>query len=389
MNEANQRPARRFMGIGLAAILVLATNVAHAEDKESANDSDTHVELGGYIQPGYVAARNSEFDQDDTEGFEFANARLTGAADRYVNEDIKTSFRFNFDLNQGNFSVRDVYGSLSYADDLVAVDVGQMKMPFGLALKQSEAYLQMPFSARTRQLSFGRDLGAQVRGTLNTKDVVFKWWGMVANGEGGFRQRRNLDDEYVFAGRVELAPLGPMSKSEADLKGGDFRIAVGANLGWTPSLNNALGLADVGAKEHRYGGDVRLHWEGLSVRAELLLGDRGKNEADDGFWRYGGYLQAGYVLPWTYQTIQWEPAIRIEQMDLNRDLDGLVGADYTIEQTAARTYEASINTYLADHEAKVHLTYRRTDLQEGPIVDRDGGPLIDDRLLIFAQVGWL
>jgi hypothetical protein len=262
-------------------------------------------------------------------------------------------------------------------------------MPFGLALLQSEAYMQMPFSARTRQLSFGRDLGAQVRGTLNTQDMVFKWWGMVANGEGGFRQRRNLDDEYVFAGRVELAPLGAMPRSEADLERGPLRIAVGANLGWTPSLNNALGLADVGAKEHRYGADVRLQWQGLSVRAEMLLGDRGNNEAGEGFWRYGAYLQAGYVLPWKVEDIQWEPAIRIEQIDLNRDTDGLVGADYAIEQTESRTYEVGINTYLAQHDAKVHLTYRRTDLQEGPVVDRDGGPLIDDSVLLFAQVGWL
>lgn len=380
------RCARRAFPGALGALLLLAAP-AGAEEEEV-----TELTLGGYIQPGFTLARDSEFDQNDREGFEFNNARLTGSGERDAGKDLKASFRFNFDVNQGNFSVRDVYGSLSYDEGLVALDVGQMKVPFGLALLQSEAYLQLPRSPGSRQLSFGRDLGAQLRGKISFGSPALRWWAMVANGEGGFRQRRNLDDEFLVAARVELAPLenyrGHIGKSEADLVRGPLRLALGANIAYTPSLNNALGLGDVGAKEHRYGLDARLKFRGFSLKLEGLLGDRGINDGSQAFWRYAAYAQAGYVLPWRTRKIQWEPAFRFEQLDINRDSDGLEGTEYSIEETEVRSYEAGVNAYLAHNNVKLQLAYRRTDLLEGPVVDRDEGPLIDDRLQIFMQVGW-
>jgi hypothetical protein len=180
-----------------------------------------------------------------------------------------------------------------------------------------------------------------------------------------------------------------MGPSEADLERGPLRYAIAADIAYTPSLNNALGLGDVGAKEHRYGADARLHWRGLSLKAEMLLGDRGNNDASRGFWRYASYLQAGYVLPWTTHGIQWEPVGRFQQFDRNRDADGLVGTDYTFEETETRIYELGATAYLAEHNAKIHLEYRRNDFLEGPVVDKDGGPLLDDSVLVFIQLGWL
>lgn len=378
-------------GLVCAVAVALLSSPALAEDY----GDDTDIELGGYFQPGFIAVANSDFNEDDHEGFELANARITGAARRTLIPDLDAGLSFNFDVNQGNFAVKDAYVTLGWRDELVAIDVGQLKTPFSLALMQSESQLQFPFSPRIRVLSFDRDLGARLRGRyIAPKGIGIDWWAMVANGEGGFRQRRNIDNEFLFTGRLEVTPLGSMDRSVPDLFDSELRVAVAANAGYTPSLGSGLGLDDVGAKELRLGGDLRVHWRGLSVRGEYIWADRGDNGvASPGFRRYGLHAQVGYVLPLSYFGIQLEPAFRFEQLDLDDNLEGDETGAPVIEESEVRLYEAGFNVYLAGHSAKLQIAYRREDLLEGFVdePDPDGGtrPLIGDSLLTFIQVGWL
>ena len=356
---------------------------------------DTDIDLGGYLQPGFVAVANSDFNADDREGFELANARITGEARRALIPDLDAHLTLNLDVSRGNLDVKDVYGTLSWRDGLVAVDVGQLKTPFGLALLQSEALLQLPLSPRIRGLSFDRDLGAQLRGRyIAPKGIGIDWWAMIANGEGGFGEPRNVDNELLYAGRLEVTPLGSMDRSVPDLYDSDLRVAVGGDAGYTSSLGRGLGPGDLGAEELRVGGDVRVHWRGLSVRGEYIWADRGDNgAASPGFNRYGLHAQVGYVLPWVYWGVQLEPAFRFEQLDLNEDLAGDETGAPVLEQAEVRAYEAGLNLYIAGHSAKVQIAYRRNDLREGIVdePDPDGGtrPLIGDSLLTFLQVAWL
>jgi hypothetical protein len=377
-------------GLFLAAAISLVAAPASADDLADSLD----LRLGAYVQPGFTWVANSTFNDADDDGFAFANARLTGEGRRAIIPDLDASFAFNFDVNQGNFDVKDVYASLDWRDGFVGLDVGQLKTPFGLALLQSEARLQLPLSPRIRVLSFDRDLGAQLRGRINApRGVGIDWWAMIANGEGGFRQRRNADNAFLYVGRVEITPLGSIDPGEPDLFDSDLRIAVGINGGYTPELGSGLGLDDVGAKEHRGGGDIRLHWHGLSARAEYLYADRGNNPGSPSFTRYGFHGQLGYVLPWTYLGVQLEPVLRFEQIDLNEDLEGDETGTPVLEETETRIYEAGFSLYLAGHSAKLHAAYRRTDLLEGIVnePDPDGGtrPLLHDSVIALIQLGWL
>lgn len=367
-----------------------------ASSNASADDYgiDTDIDIGGYIQPGFISVANSDFNADDHDGFELANARLIGAARRVLLPDLEAGLVFNLDVNRGDFAVRDFYATLSWRDGLVAFDAGQLKTPFGLALLQSEALLQFPFSPRIRALSFDRDLGAQIRGRyIAPGGIGIDWWAMVANGEGGLSPDRNVDNELLVTGRVEVTPLGSMDRSAADLYDSDLRVAIGGNAGYTPSLGNAPRPDDIGAKELRVGGDLRVHWRGLSVRGEYIWADRDESATSPGFGRYGVHAQIGYVLPWIYWGVQIEPAFRFEQLDFNDELDGDETGSPVLANSETRSYEAGLNVYLAGHSAKLQLAYRHTELLEGQVdePDPDGGtrPLIGDALLAFVQVGWL
>lgn len=361
---------------------------------------ETALKLGGYVQPGAAIIADTEFNALDDDGFMFANARLTGSGRFEVSSILDLGYMFNFDVNSGNFSVRDVYGTFSLADDLVAFDIGQMKMPFSLALLQSEAELQMPFSPGAtlnglfapgvRVMSFGRDLGVKVRGEAELGSTWLGWAAAVGNGEGGFRQRRNIDDEFIYVGRVEFGPFGEMRRSEPDLWKSDFKLVIGAAIGHAPELGRGLGLQDVGAEETRFEADLRLHFQGFSLKSEVLLAWRGDTDTSPGFGRYGAYVQAGYVLPLDLGT-QFEIVARWHQVDYNDADTGfdLQTGDVVQDNTEIRMIDIGANAYFYGHSAKVMLAYRLTDFLEGPRTDTNGDVLIGDALFVFAQFGWL
>jgi hypothetical protein len=351
--------------------------------------------LGGYVQPGFVYVANTNFNADSGDGFDFANARLTGKGKKTVKGRLYVGFKFNFDVNRGNFGVRDVYGTVAWRDDLVRIDIGQMKQPFGLALIQSESMLQFPLSPSIRLVALGRDQGLRLSSQgVAAKRVWLKGSLMMANGEGGFRQLRNPDDTFQYTGRFEVGPLGELEMSESDLHHSPLRVVIGANAGHTQSLGKALGLGDVGARETRVGGDVRVAWHGLTARAEYIHGLRGPNGDEGSIQRYGTAAQAGYLLPFPDRWLKipkFEVVFRFQQLDIDTDKTGLEdgAANYVVDNGARRIYEPGLNIYLFEHHAKLLLSYQLTDIIEEPFTDAEGGPLIGDAFLAFFQFAWI
>jgi hypothetical protein len=346
--------------------------------------------LGGYIQPGFIWVSDTDFNENDQDGFDFANARLTGRGRKdIIKNQLSVGFNFNFDVNRGNFTVRDTFGSIDWRDGLIGFDIGQLKQPFGLALLQYESMLQMPMSSRIRTLAWGRDLGAQLRAEGAAGRVWMKGAFMVANGEGGFRQRRNLDDTFNYVGRFEIGPLGRMILSEPDLDHSPLRFVVGVNGGYTDKQGKGLGLGDVGAPEARVGGDVRIHFRGLSARAEYIHAWRGRNDPEAPFERYGVTAQIGYVLPIPIKLPRFEPTFRFQQFDLNMSQIGNEGADYIFDLTSTRVWEPGLAIYLLGHATKIVMSYQLTDLLEGPRVDVNGAPLFGDTFMIVVAFAWL
>lgn len=277
------------------------------------------LRLGGYLQPGFVHVNNTQFFPDDQDGFDFANARVTGSGRHTIHGALKIGFDFNFDVNAGNFSVRDAFASLSWRDGLLSFEIGQLKQPSALSLLQYQWGLQFALSPETRRIAFGRDQGARIGSKAWIREKVYLAGAfMVANGEGGFRQRRNLDEKFQYTGRVEIGALGEVDLDDPDLDNSPFGFVAGGYVGHTKSLGNGLGLEDVGARETRAGADVRLKYRGLSARAEYLRGIRGDNgEASPGLDRYATTAQIGYLLPIPIALPRFEVVFRFQQFDVN------------------------------------------------------------------------
>jgi hypothetical protein len=378
--------------------------------------------LGGYFQPGFTFVRDTPFNVRNRDGFVFQNARLTGEGHLPITSWLNAGFLFNFDVGTGVFLVRDVFGSLYLKDKTLALDLGQMKVPFTLAEMVSQAKVQFavhtPVRTRTNllrgaALSQGRDRGVRLRLGKEVGGVWLHAEGGIFNGEGE-NALENQDSKFLYAGRIEIGPLGRVPLDEPDLENSAFQIVVGGSLSYTPSLaTNSQGIGDAGAKDTRYAVDARLRFRGLSMRGEFIQSKQNGQNAEQNISRYGMYVQGGYVLPLPFK-VQFEPVIRWAQYDNSNKSDGIsrvVGTGGTqivydlSDNSEIRMIDVGFNTYLMKHRLKLQVVYRLTDFLEGPKTDQGlrqftqtgqlgnlvgkGQPLIGDALYAVVQFGWL
>lgn len=380
------------------------------------------LRFGGYFQPGFVAIKDTPFDQQDRDGFVFFNARLTGEGDAQIMPDVDLGLRYNFDVGGGTFAVRDIYGQVGMFDGWLTIAVGQLKVPFMLAERTSESTLQFPVNTplrtRTRQLrgaglSQGRDRGVRLRSQGMAGSVWLSAQAGLFNGEGQ-NAVQNSEDEYLYSGRFEIGPLGKIDHGEPDLAHSDFKFAFGVSASFTPSVaSRSQGVGDTGAEDLRFAVDLRLKVAGFSFRSEYVQSKQDSDEAAQNVDRYGIYAQAGYVLPLGLK-VKFEPAVRFSQYDNNSNEDGITTtstamgprAQYDLsDNTETRMIDLGLNTYFADHALKLMVMYRFTDFLEGPKTDKgwrelvrtgqlggqagEGTVLIGDSLYVAMQFAWL
>lgn len=399
------------------ALVVCAASSAHAQsdpgDEAAPQARDEllapltlgGLQLGGYVQPTFEYTEDTEFNEDDYDGFAFRNARLTASGDFGVHPELAAGGGVELELGDGGVSLLDVFASLSWRDDLLAVDLGQFKTPFSLLELTSESSVQFPLArggeVTPRRLLLGRDRGLQLRSAFTPGDAWIEARLGVFNGQGA-NSLKNFDSEFLWAGRLEVHPLGRVSPGEPDLDHSDFGVAGGFSSSYTArNGNNVFGLDTVGAEQLRFGGDLRMKFRGLSLRGEYLsTSTRPEGEDEVGAW--AAYAQIGYVLPqpsWP----QLELVFRWSRVDLDGSSEGYTSATSNPEtgepgeflvftdfdRTLHQRLEFGTNLYLLEHRAKVGVVYRRTDLLEGARTDTNGDPLFGDAVFVTMQVGWL
>lgn len=379
------------------------------------------LRLGGYFQPGFTYTKDTPFDQQDRDGFAFFNARLTGEGEHPLHADVDLGFKFNFDVGGGTFAVRDIYGEVKLLGGLLEIEVGQLKVPFMLAERTSESQMQFPVNTplrtRTRTLrgaglSQGRDRGVRLSSAGAVNGIWLELQAGLFNGEGQ-NAIQNTDDEYLYAGRLEVAPFGKLDHAEPDLDRSPFKLAFGLSASFTPSIaSRSQGVGDTGAEDQRFAFDVRTRWNGVSFRAEYVQSRQTSDDAAQNIDRYGFYAQAGYVLPLEWK-VKFEPVVRFVQYDNHGDSDGIslvptasgTEARYDLaDNTETRMLDIGLNAYIAKHDLKLLIMYRLTDFLEGPKTDLgwreltrtgalgsqagEGEVLIGDAVYVAMQFGW-
>lgn len=373
---------------------VTPPSAADAADTRTVN---RYLDVGAYVQMEHKSTVDSEFNNDDADGFAFRNARLTAIGRTPMYGKFGTRLRFEFDAADG-FSVKDLFASAVYGDDLIALDIGQFKVPFSLLELTSDSQTQLVITRRgeisARRLLLGRDRGVRLRGDvpLPLGEFFVRYWFSITNGDGD-NDVYNQDSKYLYAGRLEIAPLGRLSDGEPDLDNSPIQFSVGGSFTHTAEVgNNDFGtIGYAAANETRFSGDARLKFRGLSLRGEYLHIQQKKDADHLGIKRNGFYAQLGYVFPIPIPP-QFEVVARIQQVELNDKSDGYETVQgtrtFSLQDNAkTRKLEFGLNAYIFKQQLKLCAEYHITTLLEG-LNKADGEKLFGNEFLLSTQFGW-
>jgi hypothetical protein len=314
---------------------------------------------GAFLQPQF---RLNEFSPTTgyTNGFRFARARLTATAEGRVGV-LQLSAYFEAET-QPQFSLYDAYATAKYAlanRGYLTLDVGQTRVPIGREQMLSDTRIsfidkpQLAYATPGNGIAPDRDLGARLWVKLPQAPWL-RFIGGVFNGEGR-NQVQNINEAYLWAGRVEFTPLGdemPFAESVFDGNWLTFAVSYGHN-----RLSPATNYDQIVSY---YGADVSGSYHGWSGEAEIL-------------WVYNNYAGVnGATLPLNFQQQGWNaqvtymlphlfPPARHARLELGFRVEEY-GRDSAVPITmpgdpnqSEREETICISYYLRKHTLKVQL----------------------------------
>lgn len=317
---------KRLISPALALALALVTHTAAAQltvyEKKDPDDPDAvrRLQLFGFLQPRFFyqqkdpPSRGNNVDIPPT--FVFRRARL-GA----IGQPTKMVL-LQTELELATAAVVGIDAFARFTPHPAAqLTVGQFRVPFSRQnLVQGFAH-QAPDPAFFVDGKFiqDRDIGAQAGGEVLDGRVVYA--AAVMNGNGP--RIENLDDYFLFAGRLEVAPLGRFPRFEGDLRSDEERKQ--------PLFYVGGGAMSNRITEKRYrqlwvGADGSFIWHGFSLYAELFYKqDRPEDAAAEAagvtkVTAQGFNVQAGYVPPLPYAEEHFELIARFHQLDPNKEV---------------------------------------------------------------------
>ncbi len=332
------------------------------------------MQLDGFLQP-QLRLRQDSTAQFDENGLRFARARAivhgkTRAGDLELSAFVEAELQPTFDMVDAFVTVtRQLPGK-----GQLSVDVGQMRVPISRQQLLSDSRLAFVDKAAVASIAPRRDLGARL-GVVVPKLPHVRVTGGVFNGEGP-NQVQNINQKFLFAGRVEVTPLGHEETFGESAFGGNFitaAVSVGLN-----KLTAGTRREDV-----RYlGFDISGAWKGLSGSFEYLDVDHGFTEAgamtiED--YRANGFVaQLNYLLPVALppaRRARLEVGARVEEIDRN---DTVPIAQLGDPEQSVREITGVVSLYLHNHSLKAQLAVSHfeeietlTSVDENAVYDND------------------
>ncbi|MBS1119758.1 MAG: Phosphate-selective porin, partial [Deltaproteobacteria bacterium] len=167
------------------------------------------VQLGGFLQALYRARQDDANAAADTNGFKLARVRLTGLAQTRAGN-LELSAFVEAEL-QPSFELEDAYATVvrRLPHGKLSVDGGQMRVPISRQNLLSDSRLAFVDKAQLATIAPDRDLG--VRAALQLKPArsvpEVRVIAGAFNGEGK-NQVENINQDYLYAGRLEITPFG-------------------------------------------------------------------------------------------------------------------------------------------------------------------------------------
>lgn len=320
----------------------------------------TSVELDGYIQPQFRFREDSPV-QDDTNGFRFARVRPMIRAKTQLPHGFEFGAFFEVEFQPG-FQLVDGFAGITKkldSEGLVVVDAGQMRVPISRQQLLSDSRIAFVDKAQIATIAPRRDLGARVTfvppGVRQVKVIAG-----LFNGEGP-NQIENINQKFLYAGRVELNLLGkegPLAESNF----GDAFVTVAGSVGF-----NKLTNGDRTETVKYFGGDIAGAYKGLSGTFEYLLvkhtlatfGDPSLLPPD--FQQNGWNAQLNYLLPMELPLGgqgRLEVGARLEEIDRN---DAIPIVSPGEPEQSVRISTGVLTYYARKHSLKLQLALSHFD----------------------------
>jgi hypothetical protein len=362
--------------LSLLLALSCVASVARAEitvyEKKNAEDPDDTQSLRfyGFLQPRFTYQQKDTRDPNNTvdnpPGFSFKRARLGTIArvDRYV------LFQTELEVSSASVLGVDAFVRLMPRPEL-QLTLGQFRVPFSRQNLIQGFTQQTPDGSYWQSSTFlmDRDVGGQLGG--ETLDGRISYALAMMNGNGP-RVARNPDDHFLFAARLELAPLGRFPRYEGDLRPLEERVNPLFYLAGGAMHNQ---VSDIRYKRTYLGADASFLWRGLSVYGEFY---QRKDDPEDQAARDAGVqvvtargfnVEAGYFVPVGYAEEHLQLVGRVQQLDPNREVKYPTPRDdltTTNPSQGFRGYGVGLNWYLrGTHFAKLQAFYEfRNELKK-------------------------
>jgi hypothetical protein len=336
--------------------------------------------IGGYLQP---QARLRQDDPDvgfDEDGVRVRRARL----------ELDDRVRFGRLTLTGRVEV-ELVGAVELEDGFVGaeaglpggggwrVDVGQLKAPVSRQALLSDARLAFVEKPALAGLAPDRQLGLAAAVTVPHAPWVTVRAG-VFDGEGK-NQGGNVDQRFLWAGRVEVSPLGRgVALAESSL-GGDY-LTVAAS-----AAQHRFATGGDVERTRTFGADVGFGWRGISGAAEYLEVRHHRRLGSYPDYRANGVAaQLAYLLPlpgrWARRV---EVAARFEEIDRNDAVPIERAGD---PDQSLRSYHLAATWYQLGHDLKLQLDAAHIDEIEDIDRRRADATYRNDTVLVQATYRW-
>lgn len=350
-----------------------------------ANYAPASVSVGGYLQPQFRLRQNSPV-QGDQNGFKFARARIIlGAQTRAGNLDLGATIETEL---QPQFALLDAYASVSRVfgksdrdkralPGKISLDVGQMRTPISRQQMLSDSRIAFVDKAQLASIAPDRDLGAKL--VLAVPVVPVRLLLGAFNGEGK-NQVENINESFLYAARLELAPFGRDTPLAEGAFGGKVLVA-----GFSYGHNKLSSQANGVEKRTYLGADIFGSWKGLSASFEYLVVkyafETGDMAAAD-YQAKGWVAQLNYRLPVKlppYAQSRLEIGARVEEIDRN---DVIPIAQPGDPNQSVRELTGVLTYYMRMHNLKAQLVFNHfTELEDRTIVGSDASYKNDQAIL--------
>lgn len=312
------------------------------------------MRLGGFVQPQFRVRQDSPAAVDE-DGFRFARARLTATAAGRAGDLVLSAF-IEGEL-QPTFALADSFVTVSRplsGHGVFTLDLGQTRVPISRQQMISDSRLSFVDRAQLATLAPDRDLGARV--WFIPPGVPVRVIAGMFNGEGK-NQIQNINEDYLYAGRIEVTPLGGPAAPFAESAFGKAFVSAAISAGY-----NKLTPGDYRENQLSLGGDISGAYRGFSGSVEYLMvkhtfeGDPMKLPGPD--YKGNGWMaQLAYLLPVELppsEKLRIEVGARIEEIDRN---DAVPIPQLGDPAQSVRAYTGVLSAYLREHSLKAQLAF--------------------------------